>query len=87
MTAAAGFTLLHLGHTETLVAGTRQVKAGMTILAAVGGDMGRMAENSAAGPKLDIFYRMTLLTIRFDAKGCFAVMTSSAGSALFHVSH
>lgn len=87
MTAAAGFALLHLDHTETLVAGARQVQAGMAILAAVGGNVGRMAENGAAGAELDIFYRMTLLTIRFDAKGCFTIMTGTAGIPFFHVSH
>lgn len=63
MTAAAGFALFHLGHTETLVAGPRQIQGGMAILATVGGDMGRMAENSTTRAKLDIFYRMTFLAI------------------------
>ena len=63
MAAAAGFALLHLAHGEMFISGARNVKSGVAILAAVGGNMYRMAEFGAARAELDLFDRMALLAV------------------------
>ena len=87
VTAAAGFSLFHLGHAEAFVARSRHIQGRMTILTAVGGNMGYMTEDRAAGTKVNLFDSVALLAIRLDAKGAFTVMTRAAGIPLFHVSH
>ena len=61
--ASAGFALLHLAHGVMLVAGAGSVETRMAILAAVGGDMNRMAEFGTAGAEMDLFDRMAFLAV------------------------
>lgn len=63
MTAAAGFALFHLSHTEVLVATARIIQIRMAILAAISCDVNRMAEYSATGAEIDLLNCMTFLTI------------------------
>lgn len=87
VTTAAGFALFHLAHTVMLIAGARNKEIRVAILAAVGGNMYRMAEFGAAGAKMNLFDRMAFLAVGFHAKGGLAIMAGTAGTPLFHVGH
>lgn len=78
MAAAARFSLLHLTHAEMLVAGSRNEQVRMAVLAAVGGNMHRMAEHRTAGTVIDLLYRMALLTVGFHAKSSLAIVAGTA---------
>lgn len=87
MATAARFALFHLAHCEMFITGTRNVKIGMAILAAIGGDMYRVAKFGAAGAEMDLFDSMAFLAVRFYTKSSFSIMATAAGLSLFHVSH
>ena len=78
MATAAGFALLHLAHGEMFISVARYVEIRMAILAAIGGNMYRMAEYGAAGTKIDLFDRMAFLAVRFHPKGGLAIMAGTA---------
>ncbi len=87
MAAAAGFALLHLTHGETLVSGAWNKQFRMAILAAIGGNMYRMAEYGAAGAKIDLFDCVAFLAVGFHTKGALAIVAGTARAPLFHVGH
>ena len=84
---AAGFTLLHLAHGEMFITGSRNEKIRMAILAAIGGNVYRMAEYCAAGVKMNLFHRMAFLAVGFHSKGDLAIVAGTARAPLFHISH
>lgn len=87
MTTSARFSLLHLGHAETLIARSGGIKIRMAVFAAVGGNMGDMTEDRAAGTKIDLFDGVALLAVRLDSESGLAVMARAAGVASLHGRH
>lgn len=59
----------------------------MAILAAVGGNMYRMAENCAAGTEINLFDRMALLAVGLHTKSVFTIVTCTARTTFFHICH
>lgn len=70
-----------------LVAGTRNKEIRVAILAAISGNMHLMAENGAAGPEIDLLYRMAFLAVGLHTKCGLAVVTGAARTPLFHIRH
>lgn len=87
MATSARFALLHLVHIKTLIARSGGIKIRMTVFATVGGNMGNMTEDRAAGTKIDLFDGVALLTVRLDSESGLAVMARTAGVASLHGRH